>query len=70
MLEIAPVRVGFGHMPANDEMVFSFAQRNRSVRCERSIGRGGYENRERVRPHERDCVGVLTDAEMFRDVHD
>ncbi len=71
LFEIAPVRVGFGNVAAKDEMIVCFGRRTpgRCVAkgCRRSGGRD--ENRERVRAHERDGVGVVVHAEMFGDVH-
>ena len=73
LVEIAPVRVGLGDVAAEDEMIsvlagfFSYDQRG--VRGEGAFVRGRDEDREWIRVHERDGVGVVADSEVFGDVH-
>ena len=66
---MAPVRVRFGHVAAEDEMIFLLFDEHREVRGEGGVVRGRDEDRERVRAHEGDGVGVVVHAEVFGNVH-
>ncbi len=69
LIEVTPVRVGFGDVAAEEEMVPGFADNERGVGGEGAIGRGGNQDGERVRVHEGEGVGVVADSEVFGDIH-
>ena len=69
LFEIAPVRVSLGDVAANDELVTGFADDHGNVAGERAVVGGRDEDHKGIRLHERDGGGVVTDNEMFGDVH-
>ena len=69
LFEVAPVRIGFRHVTAEDEMVFGFVHYNRDVARERAIVHARNQDYEWVRAHEGESIGMVAYAEMFGDVH-
>src|SRR5579872_6994499 len=69
LFEISPVRVSLGYVTANDDAIRRLPNHHRKMRREGPAIRRRDEDRERVRPHELHLSRVVSDAEMFRDVH-
>ena len=70
LFEMAPVRVGFGHVAAEDEVIFGRTHECGQVSGEGTLVGGRDQDREGIRVHERDGVGMVVHAEMFGDVHE
>jgi hypothetical protein len=70
LFEIAPVRIGLGDVPAQDKMVCGFAGDKWEMCGERAVIGCGNENGEGVGAHECERIGVITDEEVFGDVHE
>jgi hypothetical protein len=68
-LKMAPVRVGLGDVAAEDECLTLGLYEYREMRGEGAIVGGRDQNREWVRVHKRNCVGMVTYSEVFGDVH-
>ena len=68
-LEMTPVRVGFGHVAPEDEMIFFLLNEHREVGGEGGVVRGRDEDREWIRMHECDGISVVMHTEMFGNVH-
>ena len=69
-LQIAPVRIGLGDVPADDQLIASLAKHNGGMSGEWPLRAIGHDNHKRIRPHERQGVTVLANAKMFRNVHE
>jgi hypothetical protein len=69
LFEVPPVRVRFGNVAADNEVVSRFQYERRQVRGERALFGRRDQDRERIRLHERDRVSMVGHAEMFRNVH-
>jgi len=70
LFEMAPVRVGLGHVAAEDEVISVFADYERKVRGEGAVIGGRDKDGEWIRAHEGEGIGMVADAEVFGDVHE
>jgi hypothetical protein len=70
LFEIAPVRIGLGHVAAEDQVVSIFADYEWKVRGERAVVSGGDEDGEWIGAHEGEGIGMIADAEVFGDIHE
>ena len=70
LFEIAPVRVGLGDVTAEYQVISIFADDEREMRGEGTVVSGGDEDGEWIRAHEGNGIGMVTDAEVFGDVHE
>src|ERR1700752_4335329 len=69
VLQITPVWVGLGDVPADRQLIGRFSDNHRNVGGERAFVGIRNEDDEWIGAHERQSSSAIFIAEVFRDVH-
>src|ERR1035441_9777899 len=67
--EMAPVWIRFGHVATDQEATFLLVDEDGKVRGEGAVVRDRDQDRERIRAHKRNSIGVVVHSEVFGNVH-
>jgi|HubBroStandDraft_6_1064221.scaffolds.fasta_scaffold03469_8 hypothetical protein len=69
LFEKAPVRICLGYMAPEQNIFSILGYKQGQMRCRGTVFCGRDQDRKRMRSHKSECVGVVAQSKMFRNVH-